>query len=87
MQHVPTRWERSWSLGQALLDLNDPGKVKERLAHAFIKAEFDWEKKGFTPNACVANGLVPFKGEWLLYYGAADRRIGLAICESESKPE
>ena len=32
--------------------------------------------------ATVANGLVYFKGEWLLYYGAADRHIGLATCRS-----
>jgi len=27
----------------------------------------------------VANTLVPFKGRWWLYYGAADRYIGLAV--------
>ena len=27
-----------------------------------------------------ANGLVPFRGKWMLYYGAADRVIGLATC-------
>jgi len=31
----------------------------------------------------VANGLVPFRGKWMLYYGAADRVTGLATCEIE----
>ncbi len=42
-------------------------------------SEYDWETKGFTNGATVANTLVPFKGQWLLYYGAADRHIGLAV--------
>jgi|GEM_PF-3138455 len=35
--------------------------------------------------ATVANGLVYFKGEWLLYYDAADRHIGLATCRSATE--
>ena len=46
----------------------------------FLFPEHDWEKKGFVARTTVANGLVYFKGEWLLYYGAADRVIGLATC-------
>jgi len=38
----------------------------------------DWEKKGFTDDTTVANTLAPFKGEWRLYYGGADRVIGAA---------
>lgn len=30
--------------------------------------------------AVVSNTLIQFRGEWLLYYGAADRYIGLATC-------
>ena len=44
----------------------------------FLFPEYDWEKKGFIERTTVANALVPFKGRWLLYYGAADRYIGLA---------
>jgi len=52
------------------------------VAEPFLYPEYDWEKRGFTGNTTVANGLVHFKGQWLLYYGAADRVIGLAICTS-----
>jgi hypothetical protein len=34
--------------------------------------------KGFTDRTAVANTLVPFNGQRLLHYGAADRVIGLA---------
>ena len=40
----------------------------------------EWEKRGMTGHTTVSNGLVPFHGRWLLYYGAADRVIGLATC-------
>ena len=33
-----------------------------------------------TGDTTVANGLVPFKGKWMLYYGAADTVIGHATC-------
>lgn len=69
-----------WSgLGQALFAADEPTRLVSRLDRPFVKAEYPWELQGFTPPAVVANGLVCFHGEWLLYYGAADRRIGLAV--------
>jgi predicted GH43/DUF377 family glycosyl hydrolase len=73
----PAGWA---GLGQALLAANQPVRLLDRLDRPFVHAEFDWELRGFTPPAVVANGMVWFRGEWLLYYGAADRRIGLAVC-------
>ncbi len=46
-------------------------------AHHSVR-EGRWEKKGFTDDTTVANTLAPFKGEWRLYYGGADRVIGAA---------
>ena len=74
---------RSWLLGQALLDGGDACSVLHELDRPFLYPEFDWELKGFTDAATVANTLVPFRGRWLLYYGAADRHIGLAECASD----
>ncbi len=72
-----------WALGQALVSRQDCTTVLQRLEAPFIKPEYDWERSGFIFNACVANGMVPFKGEWLLYYGAADHQIGLAAFKEE----
>ncbi|NQU24825.1 MAG: hypothetical protein HQ567_26380 [Candidatus Nealsonbacteria bacterium] len=38
-----------------------------------------------TGNTTVSNGLVCFQDKWLLYYGAADRVIGLAACREEPR--
>jgi len=74
---LPTGWS---GLGQALFDAENPIEVKARLDKPFLQAELEWETSGFISNAVVSNALVPFKGEWMLYHGAADRRIGMARC-------
>lgn len=73
---VPTRG--SWTLGQALIGRTDLSSVLKHADQPFLYPELDWEKQGFTGLTTVANTLVPFQGRWLLYYGAADRVIGLA---------
>lgn len=73
------KYPKGWSgLGQALLARTDPTQLLDRLDEPFLHAQYDWELEGFCSPALVANGLVFFQGEWLLYYGGADRRIGLA---------
>ena len=72
---IPPTWS---SVGQALLDRNDPTRLLDRLDKPFLHAELDWELTGYYPNALVSNAMVLFNGQWHLYYGAADRRIGLA---------
>ena len=75
----------SWTLGQALLDRENLTTVRQQRQRPFLQPEFDWEMKGYcSVPATVANGLVCFKGEWLLYYGAADRHIGLAVFKPEA---
>ena len=55
----------------------------DRLAYEVMDiCQSGWEKRGFTGHTTVSNGLVHFEGRWLLYYGAADRVIGLATCTS-----
>ena len=80
------RYPKNWAvLGQALMDKNDPAKLLDRLDEPLLYAESEWEMKGFYSPALVANGLVFFKGEWLLYYGGADRWIGLATYKPEKE--
>ena len=69
-----------WMLRQALIDRNDLTSILKYQEQPFLYPEYDWEKHGFTGNTIVANGMVTFKGQWLIYYGAADRVIGLATC-------
>jgi predicted GH43/DUF377 family glycosyl hydrolase len=74
----------AWTLRQALIDRNDQKTVLREQKEPFLYPEFDWEKTGFTGNTTVANTLVPFQGKWWLYYGGADRCVGLATFTPEA---
>jgi predicted GH43/DUF377 family glycosyl hydrolase len=75
----------AWVLRQALVDPQDRKTVRKEQREPFLYPEYDWEKQGFIGNTTVANGLVPFQGKWMLYYGAADRWIGLASCNEDRR--
>jgi predicted GH43/DUF377 family glycosyl hydrolase len=74
----------AWTLRQTLLDWGDLTTVLKDQSEPFFYPEHNWEKEGFTGATTVANALVPFKGNWLLYYGAADRYIGLAVFDPKT---
>lgn len=68
--------------GQALFDAREPQRLLARLDKPFFVPEADFEKSGQYPAGTVfIEGLVLFKGRWLLYYGCADSRVGVAICQ------
>jgi predicted GH43/DUF377 family glycosyl hydrolase len=64
--------------GQVLLDPADPTVVLARATEPFFRPESSAETTGQTPNVAFLESLVFFQGRWLLYYGMADSRIGLA---------
>jgi len=68
----------AWVLRQALVDRNDLKTVLKEPNEPFLWPQYEWERWGMTGDTTVANGLVPFKGSWMLCYGAADRVIGMA---------
>jgi len=68
-----------YRMGAALLDLNDPMKVLARTDRFLLEPELEWEKVGVVPNVVFPTGnVVRDDGELLIYYGAADRVVGLA---------
>lgn len=73
----------AWTLRPTLIDRNDLTPVLKYRDQPFLYPEHDWETQGFTGHTTVANGLVCFNGQWLHYYGAADRVIGLATWTRE----
>ena len=75
----------AWTLRQSLIDRNDLKTVLKEQKEPFLYPEYEWEKRGMTGNTTVSNGLVYFKDKWRLYYGAADRVIGLATCAQEPR--
>lgn len=75
----PARAPLTYSAGRALLDPRDPTRVLERADTPFFAPELAWEKSGqYAAGTTFIEGLVRFKGEWLLYYGAADSVVGVA---------
>ena len=68
----------AWVLRQTLVSRDDLFTILKDQPEPFLYPEYEWEKRGFVDFTTVANTLVPFKGRWWLYYGAADRCIGLA---------
>ena len=69
----------AYAAGRALLDPRDPTRVVERGDAPFFAPELPWEKSGqYAAGTTFAEGLVRFKGAWLLYYGAADSVVGVA---------
>jgi predicted GH43/DUF377 family glycosyl hydrolase len=68
-----------YSGGQALFDLNDPAKLLQRTDVPFYKPEADFEQTGqYSAGTTFLEGLVFFKGQWLLYYGCADSYVAVA---------
>jgi predicted GH43/DUF377 family glycosyl hydrolase len=70
----------TYSAGQVLFDANDPTKAIGRLDVPFLRPMEPFEKSGqYVAGTVFIEGLVFFKNKWLLYYGCADSRVGVAI--------
>ncbi|HUD21039.1 MAG TPA: hypothetical protein VMQ44_03175, partial [Candidatus Saccharimonadales bacterium] len=68
---------KTYSVGAALLDKNNPAFVIKRTQEPILTPETGWEKKGAVSNVIFPTGLLTHGDELWLYYGAADYRIGL----------
>lgn len=69
-----------YRVGAALLDLHDPLRVLARTEDFLMEPVEEWERVGVIPNVVFPTAAVPTaEGELLIYYGAADRVVGLAV--------
>src|SRR5690606_14258079 len=69
---------RVYTGGQALFDPQRPWKLLDRTDQPFIKPELPFEKSGQNPEGTTfLEGLVLFRGQWLLFYGTADSMVAL----------
>jgi beta-1,2-mannobiose phosphorylase / 1,2-beta-oligomannan phosphorylase len=87
----PIKTERGWlaiyhgvdqnkvyRLGVVLLDLEDPAKVINWPAAAILEPEEPWELEGDVPNVVFTCGTAELGGRYFVYYGGADKVIGVA---------
>lgn len=66
--------------GQALFDSKNPTKLMEETNSYFIKPDLPNEISGqYAAGTTFIEGLVYFKGQWILYYGTADSMVGVAV--------
>jgi beta-1,2-mannosidase len=70
--------------GVAVFDRTQPSKLLSRTETPVFAPEKDWEKTGQVPNVVFVEGLVREGNRYLLYYGGADKYVGVA--ESPVKP-
>ncbi|MBK8554586.1 MAG: glycosidase [Lewinellaceae bacterium] len=68
----------TYTVGQALFDVNRPYKLIARADKNFMRPDRDFEMNGQVNNVCFLEGMIWFNGRWLLYYGTADSKIGIA---------
>ncbi len=72
----------AYSVGEALFSPSDPGKLLGRTERPILTPVWPYERHGqYAAGATFAEGLVPYQGQWLLYYGAADSVIGVASAQ------
>ncbi|MFC1790486.1 glycosidase [Patescibacteria group bacterium] len=67
-----------YMMGILLLDLENPTKILYRSQEPVLVPEEPYEKKGYIRNVVFGCGAIEWKEAYYLYYGAADKVIGVA---------
>jgi predicted GH43/DUF377 family glycosyl hydrolase len=67
--------------GMAVFSIRDPRKLLWRTGKAVFSPKLDWEKNGQVPNVVFVEGMVKKGNDYLLYYGGADKYVGVAEAE------
>jgi predicted GH43/DUF377 family glycosyl hydrolase len=76
---------RVYTAGQALFDAKNPVKLLDRSDAPFIRPTEPYERTGqYAEGTTFVEALVPFRGRWLLYYGMADSRVGVAVARRQT---
>lgn len=68
--------------GVAVFDRQDPRKVLYRSEVPLFAPELEWEKVGQVPNVVFVEGLLADQDRYLLYYGGADKYVGVAAAKT-----
>ena len=72
---------RYYRLGILMLDLEDPSKVIGKSVEPVLSPETEYEKVGLIPNVVFTCGAVEMNDRYYVYYGGADKVIGVATME------
>jgi predicted GH43/DUF377 family glycosyl hydrolase len=72
--------EGFYRLGAMLLDLEEPSCIRYRTRDWILQPEQPYELQGYYPGVCFPCGKVVIDGILYVYYGGADKYVGLATC-------
>lgn len=74
-----------YSMGGAILDAEEPSRVKYRCRRFLLTPEESYEERGFVPNVCFPCAALTdaATGRIAIYYGAADTYVGLAFTTAD----
>ena len=67
-----------YSLGVMWLDLEDPSRIIRVQDEPILTVETDYEREGYYPNVAYTCGAVEKDGNYIVYYGCADRVLAAA---------
>ena len=70
--------DRTYRLGAAVLDKDNPGRVLSRTDEPFLEPREEYERVGQVPNVVFSCGSVILDEKLIISYGAADTVIGVA---------
>ncbi len=83
LYHGISKSSNTYRIGAALLDLEDPSYMISRTADPIFSPELDWEKSGIVSNVVFPCGACEIGKYIYIYYGGADKHVGVARIETE----
>lgn len=78
LYHGVSRSHSTYRVGAVLLSLKDPTIVLARITDPIFEPEMDYEKNGIVNNVVFPCGMIVKKGVLFIYYGGADKVVGVA---------
>jgi predicted GH43/DUF377 family glycosyl hydrolase len=76
-------WSAIYRVGAVLLDLEDPTIVRARTAVPILEPQESYEMQGIVSNVVFPCGNIVRNGKLYIYYGAADKHVGVAYVDME----
>ncbi len=78
LYHGVSKDDTKYRMGAALLDLNNPLKILARLHNPILEPLTWYENEGYREGTVFSNGQVINDGILYIYYGGADKYLGVA---------
>lgn len=84
--------DKKFGIEAFLVDKDNPRKILGRTKEPLLMPEDKYEKEGIIPNIVFPSGAVVIGEKLFVYYGAADTRVAVAMCNvkdlvDEMKPQ